>query len=117
MILDTGQRPSSTHYHELTVLADTRPHVENLRMEVLEEGERVVFLRRVIPGGADRSYGIHVAELAGLPDGVVKRARQLLRQLEAGAPSTRSMKRKLREAGSEFQLALFSQTLNHGDQE
>jgi DNA mismatch repair protein MutS len=110
---DLGHRAKTifaTHYHELTVLADTRPHVQNLRMEVIEEAGRVVFLRRVVPGGADRSYGIHVAELAGLPGGVVKRARQLLKQLESGAPSTRAVKRKMREAGSEFQLPLFGQS-------
>ncbi len=107
---DPGHRAKTifaTHYHELTVLADTRPHVQNLRMEVLEDAGRVVFLRRVVQGGADRSYGIHVAELAGLPGGVVKRAQHLLKQLEAAAPSTRAMKRKMREGGAEFQLPLF----------
>jgi DNA mismatch repair protein MutS len=112
---DLGHRAKTifaTHYHELTVLADTRPHVANLRMDVIEEGGRVIFLRRVVAGGADRSYGIHVAELAGLPERVIKRARGLLRQLEAGAPGARSIRRKMREAGSELQLPLFSQLRN-----
>jgi DNA mismatch repair protein MutS len=72
----------ATHYHELTELARTLTRVRNARIEVLEEGDRVVFLHRVVPGGADRSYGVHVASLAGIPDSVVQRARELLRELE-----------------------------------
>ena len=86
---DPGHRAKTifaTHYHELTALADRRPHVVNFRMDVVEEGDRVVFLRRVVPGGADRAYGIHVAELAGLPPQVIRRAKGLLRELEQGAP-------------------------------
>ena len=76
----------ATHYHELTALADTLPRVRNQRVEVLEEGETVRFLHRVVPGGADRSYGIHVAALAGLPSGLIARARQLLAELERQRP-------------------------------
>ncbi|HEX2646884.1 MAG TPA: DNA mismatch repair protein MutS, partial [Candidatus Dormibacteraeota bacterium] len=76
----------ATHYHELTALAERLPHVRNERVEVLEEGETVRFLHRVVPGGADRSYGIHVAALAGLPAGVIARARQVLGDLEAQRP-------------------------------
>ena len=72
----------ATHYHELTELEALLPRVFNLRMEVLEEGDRVVFLHRVVPGGADRSYGIHVAQLAGVPAPVIRRARQILKLLE-----------------------------------
>ncbi|MEJ7653467.1 MAG: DNA mismatch repair protein MutS, partial [Chloroflexia bacterium] len=72
----------ATHYHELNALSDTLPRVHNLRMDVLEEGESVVFLRKVVSGGADRSYGVYVARLAGLPKGVVRRAQDLLRKLE-----------------------------------
>ena len=74
----------ATHYHELTELGSLLPRVRNLRMDVLEEGDRVVFLHRVVPGGADRSYGIHVAQLAGVPAPVIRRARQILHELEAG---------------------------------
>jgi DNA mismatch repair protein MutS len=74
----------ATHYHELTELERRLPRVRNLRVEVLEEGERVVFLHRVVPGGADRSYGIHVARLAGIPASVTQRARDLLKDLESG---------------------------------
>jgi DNA mismatch repair protein MutS len=76
----------ATHYHELTALAERLPRVSNQRVEVLEDGESVRFLHRVVPGGADRSYGIHVAALAGLPSGVIARARQVLGELERQRP-------------------------------
>jgi DNA mismatch repair protein MutS len=76
----------ATHYHELTALAERLPRVRNHRVEVLEEGETVRFLHRVVPGGADRSYGIHVAALAGLPSGVIARAREVLAELERQRP-------------------------------
>jgi DNA mismatch repair protein MutS len=76
----------ATHYHELTALAERLPRVTNQRVEVLEDGETVRFLHRVVPGGADRSYGIHVAALAGLPSGVIARARQVLGELERQRP-------------------------------
>ena len=76
----------ATHYHELTALAERLPRVRNQRVEVLEEGEAVRFLHRVVPGGADRSYGIHVAALAGLPSTVIARARQVLAELERQRP-------------------------------
>ncbi|MGH2411722.1 MAG: DNA mismatch repair protein MutS, partial [Chloroflexota bacterium] len=107
---DPGHRAKTifaTHYHELTALAEQRPHVRNFRMEVLEEGSQVVFLRRVAPGSADRSYGVHVAELAGLPRSVVHRARQLLRGFEAAAPEARSTRRRIQESTTQMQLALF----------
>ncbi len=76
----------ATHYHELTALAERLTRVVNQRVEVLEDGETVRFLHRVVPGGADRSYGIHVAALAGLPSGVIARARQVLAELERQRP-------------------------------
>ncbi|HEY4889437.1 MAG TPA: DNA mismatch repair protein MutS [Candidatus Dormibacteraeota bacterium] len=76
----------ATHYHELTALAERLPRVSNQRVEVLEDGATVRFLHRVVPGGADRSYGIHVAALAGLPSGVIARARQVLGELERQRP-------------------------------
>ena len=76
----------ATHYHELTALADHLPRVTNARVDVLEEGDGVTFLHRIVPGGADRSYGIHVARLAGVPAGVLVRARQLLADLERERP-------------------------------
>ena len=81
----------ATHYHELVELGERLPHAANYHVAAAEEGGRVVFLRRVLPGGADRSYGIHVAQVAGLPRSVVARAREVLGALEesarAGAPA------------------------------
>jgi DNA mismatch repair protein MutS len=74
----------ATHYHELVELAGYLPRVKNCNVAVTEEGGKVVFLRKVIPGGADRSYGIHVAQLAGLPRSVLRRAGEVLAQLENG---------------------------------
>ncbi|TME95381.1 MAG: DNA mismatch repair protein MutS [Chloroflexi bacterium] len=76
----------ATHYHELTALAEHLSRVRNQRVEVLEEGDTVRFLHRVVPGGADRSYGIHVAALAGLPAAVIARARNVLSELERQKP-------------------------------
>ncbi|HXN55806.1 MAG TPA: DNA mismatch repair protein MutS, partial [Myxococcales bacterium] len=73
----------ATHYHELCDLAREKPRVVNLTMAVTENAGRVVFLRKVVPGAASRSYGIHVARLAGLPETVLARAREILGNLEA----------------------------------
>jgi DNA mismatch repair protein MutS len=75
----------ATHYHELTHLAESLPGVRNYNVAVAEEGGEVVFLHHITPGGADKSYGIHVAELAGLPRSVINRAQEILSQLEASA--------------------------------
>jgi DNA mismatch repair protein MutS len=72
----------ATHYHELTQLGDRLDGVKNLNVSVREVGDQIVFLRRLAEGGADRSYGIQVARLAGLPDAIVARARELLAELE-----------------------------------
>jgi DNA mismatch repair protein MutS len=72
----------ATHYHELTELADQFPGIKNYTVAVKERGNDVVFLRRIIVGGADKSYGIHVAQLAGLPKKVIERARGILIDLE-----------------------------------
>ncbi len=73
----------ATHYHELTEMAEYLPHAANFNVAVTEEGERVIFLHRIVPGGADKSYGVHVARLAGLPQSVVGRAWDILTDLEA----------------------------------
>jgi DNA mismatch repair protein MutS len=72
----------ATHYHELMQLPERLQHARNYNVAVREAGDTVVFLHRLEPGGTDRSYGIHVAQLAGLPDGVVRRAREILGTLE-----------------------------------
>ena len=87
----------ATHYHELVELAGFLPRVKNFNVAVTEERGRVVFLRKVIPGGADKSYGIHVAQLAGLPRSVIHRAQEVLADLEgdhqARAPQARKGRR------------------------
>ena len=80
-----GPRPRTifaTHYHELTQLAEELPRLRNVQVTVKEWGDGVVFLHRIAEGAADRSYGIHVARLAGLPASVLERAREVLRELE-----------------------------------
>ena len=72
----------ATHYHELTELEDTLPGTVNYNIAVRTKGEDIIFLRKILRGGADRSYGIEVAKLAGLPDKVIKRAKKVLQELE-----------------------------------
>lgn len=75
----------ATHYHELVSMADESSLLKNYTVAVRERGKSIKFLRRIIPGGADRSYGLHVARLAGLPEGLLKRAEVILEELEGGA--------------------------------
>ena len=75
----------ATHYHELTKLAEFLPRARNYNVAVSEDRGNVVFLRRIVPGGADKSYGVHVARLAGLPGAVINRAWEVLGELEDGA--------------------------------
>ena len=77
----------ATHYHELTGLSVVLPLVTNYNVDVAEEGDQVIFLHRIVPGAADRSYGIHVAKLAGLPREVINRANEILADLEKHAPT------------------------------
>lgn len=98
----------ATHYHELVELAQVLPRVRNFNVAVTEERGRVVFLRKIVPGGADKSYGVHVAQLAGLPKVVIHRAQEVLAGLEGdhsrqeGGKSSR-IKKELPQ-----QLTLFS---------
>lgn len=97
----------ATHYHELTDLAGRLPHVVNYNVAVAERGDDVVFLHKIAPGSADRSYGVHVAHLAGLPKPVIGRAQEILADLEAsGAAGPR---RSALGQPMLFQLPLFSQ--------
>ena len=98
----------ATHYHEMTELALTRRGVKNYNVAVREYGDQIIFLRQIVPGAADKSYGIHVAKLAGLPNDVIVRAREILENLEenaiadAGMPSyTRPI---LRERHAKFHV-------------
>jgi DNA mismatch repair protein MutS len=95
----------ATHYHELTQMADLLPGVRNYNVAVSEIENQVVFLHRIVPGGADRSYGIHVAQLAGLPPAVIQRAGEIMKQLE-----TSSGKAIRIDPHVPKQLALFPET-------
>ncbi len=95
----------ATHYHELTALADRLPKIVNFHVAVAEHGDQVVFLHEVRPGRADKSYGIHVAQLAGLPKQVVARANEIMRQLEEAGREHEAL-----DVGEgAMQLALFSE--------
>ncbi len=90
----------ATHYHELTDLPRTKERVRNAHFEAREYGEDVVFLRRIMPGGASRSYGIQVARLAGLPRAVIERAREILGNLEGGELDEAGRPRLAQHAGA-----------------
>jgi DNA mismatch repair protein MutS len=87
----------ATHYHELTELAETLPGVRNLHVSVKESGDQILFLRKVEPGAADKSYGIEVARLAALPMSVIERARQILAHHEDYVPKTAPVQIRLFE--------------------
>ena len=98
----------ATHYHELTELAASLPGVRNFSVAVTEEAGEVVFLHRIVPGGADKSYGVHVARLAGLPQGVINRAWEVLADLERpGGPVKDTGGRRSRKAAAQ-QMPLFN---------
>jgi len=94
----------ATHYHELVDLAGILPRVKNFNVAVAEEGDRVIFLHKIVPGGTDRSYGIHVAQLAGLPKSVIIRAQEVLAELESHA----TKKGKVSAHKASLQIPLFA---------
>jgi len=100
----------ATHYHELTDLAHEKPRVKNFSVAVKESGGKVTFLRKLVPGGANRSYGIEVARLAGLPPEVLARAREILANLESGELDEAGRPRVSRRAAEAKveQLAFFA---------
>jgi DNA mismatch repair protein MutS len=75
----------ATHYHELTQLSELLPGIRNYNVAVTESEDKVVFLHKIVPGGADRSYGIHVAQIAGLPFPVIQRSHEILAQLQVSS--------------------------------
>jgi DNA mismatch repair protein MutS len=107
-----GRTLFATHYHELTELANVLPRVRNYSVQVAEEDGQVVFLHKIIPGATDRSYGVHVAELAGIPKAVVSRAKQLLGELENSHRDTKQRVRRVMQQPAQddgqLQLALFT---------
>src|SRR5438128_9688192 len=99
----------ATHYHELTELAAFLPRVRNYNVAVAEEDGNVVFLHRILPGGADRSYGVHVAQLAGLPRPIVLRAQEILAELESSRNGAKPVRRR---PDASPQLGFFGQREN-----
>ena len=101
----------ATHYHELTELADHHGGIKNYSVAVKERGNEVVFLRRIITGGADKSYGIHVAQLAGLPQRVIKRAKELLNELEHSPRSTATALEEAAATTAAEPISLFTRSI------
>jgi DNA mismatch repair protein MutS len=102
----------ATHYHELTELALTLPRIKNFHVSVKEWKDEVIFLRRIVAGPSDRSYGIHVAKLAGIPRDVIDRAREILFNLEKQELDERGLPRlanRGRPSGDRDQLFLFAE--------
>ena len=95
----------ATHFHELIALSDLLPGVRNYNVAVTESGSKVVFLHKIIPGGSDRSYGIHVAQLAGLPAPVIQRANEIIKNLESSSGEVNKI-----EHGAVNQMILFPET-------
>ncbi len=87
----------ATHYHELTVLEDTVKGVKNYNIAAIKRGDDITFLRRIIRGAADESYGVEVAKLAGLPESVIERAKKILSELESGQPKQKRKSKKQEE--------------------
>ena len=96
----------ATHYHELTVLEDRIRGIKNLNVDVCEEDGNIIFLHKIVEGSASRSYGIHVAKLAGIPRTLLARAREKLAELESGAHKSADYETLKEE--SEVQLSIFS---------
>lgn len=107
----------ATHYHQLNELADSFPTIRNFRVAVEEFGEDIVWTHRVLPGGADRSYGIHVAKMAGVPNSVLRRAQEVLEDLEdTSAPKTTPIQtQKLQMTLFEFEAPPVVQALEKLD--
>ena len=107
-----GKTLFATHYHELVDMANTLPRVKNFNVAVMDEGKEVVFLRKIIPGGVDKSYGIHVAQLAGLPRSVINRAQEVLGSLEDGYRHDDKIAKGSSSGSVSQQLPLWQQDLS-----
>jgi len=113
----------ATHYHELTELAGRLPRLRNFNVAVREWNDQIVFLRKIVEGGTDKSYGIQVARLAGVPKAVIERAKQILGNLEESEltpegtvrqPQPKPEREKLKKLGASPQLDLFASRSPHG---
>lgn len=99
----------ATHYHELNVMTKTYPQIKNYRITISENNGKIEFLRKIVPGGASKSYGTHVAQMAGLPDKVIKRSQDLILKLQKDFSKDLSTRKKTLENLPDNQLSLFKQ--------
>lgn len=99
----------ATHYHELTELEEILDRVINMNVAVKEYGDKIVFLRKIVPGGCDHSYGIHVAKLAGIPESVIRRANEILHHLEENEAASVNTEKQFTPPAPTPQMDLFSQ--------
>ncbi len=100
----------ATHYHELTVMEQLLDGVKNFNIAVKKRGDDITFLRRIIPGGADDSYGIEVAKLAGVPNAIIQRAKEILAELESGKGEQRTQSRPQDDANAQLSLMATAQS-------
>ncbi|BCI60307.1 DNA mismatch repair protein MutS [Solibaculum mannosilyticum] len=105
----------ATHYHELTEMEQQYPGVRNYNIAVKKRGDDITFLRRIVPGGADDSYGIEVAKLSGIPDDVIVRAKQILKQLEETGHTTGKKTSRKAKAGRDEDTQQISLVPSAGD--
>ena len=99
----------ATHYHELNELSNTHPRIKNFNVTVKEVGHQIIFLRKLVPGGSEHSFGIHVAKLAGMPHKVLSRANEILKKLEAERTGGEHIKESIRKVQKQaVQMQMFS---------
>jgi DNA mismatch repair protein MutS len=99
----------ATHYHELNEMEKTFPRIKNFNVSVKEAGNKVIFMRKLIPGGSEHSFGIHVAKMAGMPGSIVKRAGDILKELE-GTQKDQALSKPVSDIGQRregYQLSFF----------
>lgn len=102
-----GKTLFATHYHELNEMCNQFPRIKNFNVSVKETGSKILFLRKLVPGGSEHSFGIHVAKLAGMPQQVLKRATKMLEQLEKSHVGTQQEKVKQAAVAQDMQLSFF----------
>ena len=103
-----GKTLFATHYHELNQLAEELPRVKNYNVSVREAGGKILFMRKLVEGGSEHSFGIHVAQMAGMPNSVVLRADEIMHHLEKEKVSEYSPQQKMKSAPkNNFQLSMF----------
>jgi len=99
----------ATHYHELNELSNSFPRIKNYNVSVKEVGNKVIFLRKLIPGGSEHSFGIHVAKMAGMPPKLVQRANEILKRLEQERTGGENIKSSIKKVQQQaYQLQMFS---------